>query len=108
MFDICSLWSDLNAAGVHPPHLEAVIHAARDDLRAVHVEVCAEDLVTVALHPAEDGDVVLGLHVPQPQGVVLRHGQQQVGVLWMELQLVDRVSVSHKMPENTQMQSQHS
>ena len=63
--------SVLDTIGVAPPHLEAVVHPAGDNLGAVHVEVGAEDLVPVPLHPSEDGNIVLRLHVPQPQGMVL-------------------------------------
>jgi len=63
----------LNGWGVTVPHLQAVVHAAGDDLAAVHVEVRTEHLVPVPLHPSEYHNVVLSLHVPQPKGVVLGH-----------------------------------
>ena len=69
-----------------------MVHPAGDDFRSVHVEVGAEHLVPVALHPSKDGNVVLRLHVPQPQGVVLRDRQEKVGIPRMELQLVDCIA----------------
>ena len=89
----------LQLLGVKPPHLEAVIHPGRDNSRACRVEVRAEHLVPVTLDPSEDGDVVLSLDVPQPQRVVLGHRQQQVRIQWVELDLIDRVSVAHKVSD---------
>ncbi len=66
--------------GVDPPQLERVVHAAGDDVAAEDVEVGAQHLVAVPLDAAEDGHAVVALHVPQAEGVILRHGQQQVRI----------------------------
>jgi len=93
------LYGGLNIVRVHPPHLQTVVHAAGDDLGPVHVEVRAEHLVPVALDPAKYGDVVLRLDVPQSQGVVLGHGEEKIGILGMELELVDGIAVPDKVSD---------
>ena len=56
----------LDVVSVHSPHLEAVVHAAGDDLGSVHVEVRTEYLISVPLNTTEDGNIVFSLDVPQP------------------------------------------
>ena len=40
---------------------------------------------------------MVGLDVPQPQVVVLAHGEQEVGVLGVELELVDALAVAQEV-----------
>ena len=47
------------------------------------------------LDPAEDGDAVVRFDVPEPEVVVLRDGEEEVGVLGMKLELVDALAVPH-------------
>ena len=56
----------LDVVSIHSPHLEAVIHAAGDDLGPVHVKVRTEHLISVPLNATEDGNIVFSLDVPQP------------------------------------------
>ena len=49
----------------------------------------------VAFDPAEDGDAMVCLDVPEPEVVVLRDGEEEVGVLGMKLELVDALAVPH-------------
>ena len=37
------------------------------------------------------------LNIPQPQGMVLGHGQQEIWIFRVELQFIDGISVTHKM-----------
>ena len=37
------------------------------------------------------------LNIPQPQGMVLGHGQEQIWIFRVELEFIDGISVTHKM-----------
>lgn len=89
----------LQLLGVKPPDLQTVIHSTGDDLGSRRVEVRTEHLVSVTLNTTKYGDVVLGLDVPQPQGVVLGDCQEEVGVPGVELDLVDGVAVADKVSD---------
>ena len=39
------------------------------------------------------------LNIPQPQSMIFRDRQQKIRIFWVKLQLVDGVTVTHKMPE---------
>ena len=71
-----------------------MVHSARDDALPVHVEVGTQHFVPMSLHPAENGDTMVSLHVPQSQVVVLGDGQQQVGVLGVKLEFVNALSMA--------------
>ena len=72
-----------------------MVHAAGHDVAASHVKVSAEDLVSVALDAAIDGDAVVGLDVPQSQVMIFGHGKEQVGIARMELELVNALPMTH-------------
>lgn len=51
-----------------------MVHTARDDSHASHVEVGAQHLVPVALHASENRDTYVRLNIPQSQSVILGCG----------------------------------
>ena len=53
----------------------------------------------MTLNTTKYRDVVLRLDVPQPQGVILGDCEEEVGILGMELDLIDRVTVANKVSD---------
>ena len=91
--------SHLNTVCVHPPHLQTVVHAAGDDLTPVHVEVRTQHFVSVSLHTSEYGNVVLSLHVPQSQSVILGDGEKKIRILGVKLEFINGIAVANKVPD---------
>ena len=51
----------------------------------------------MTLDASEDCDAMVSLDVPQPEVVVFGDGEEEVGVLGVELQLVDALTVAHEV-----------
>ena len=51
----------------------------------------------MTLDTSEDCDAMVSLDVPQPEVVVFGDGEEEVGVLRVELQLVDALTVAHEV-----------
>ena len=55
----------------------------------------------MAFYSAKDSYVVFGFNIPKSERMVLGHREEEVGVLRMELNLIDGVAMAHKTSDTS-------
>lgn len=82
---------------VQAPQLQRMIHAARHNPIAGHIEIGAQHLVSMSLDAAKNGNAHVRLNVPQSQRIIFAGRQQNERLFRMEYQLVYGLPVANVM-----------
>lgn len=85
---------------IEAPQLKGMIHAAADNTIATHIKIYGEHFITMSLDASKDCDAHVTLYVPQSYGVIFTPREQQLQLMRMELQFIDRLSVTNVIPHS--------